>query len=144
MVLSSMRLQKVSVTLWFRRLQCLVLRCFVCFYQPALCRVCVFILWTSCLLINKQIKLELNYRYIFDKQRLFCLMRQKRFWSYFVSSCAHLFEVITWQVCMERVTYIANLIVWFKCGCVCLCCVKYRLSDYFGLNHNMLCLSALC
>ena len=27
--------------------------CFVCFYQPAFCRVCVFILWTSCLLINK-------------------------------------------------------------------------------------------
>ena len=26
MVLSSMQLQKVSVTLWFRRLQCLVLR----------------------------------------------------------------------------------------------------------------------
>jgi len=28
--------------------------CFVCFYQLALCRVCVFILWTSCLLSNKQ------------------------------------------------------------------------------------------
>jgi len=27
--------------------------CIVCFYQPAFCRVCVFILWTSCLLINK-------------------------------------------------------------------------------------------
>ena len=25
----------------------------VCFYQPAFCRVCVFILWASCLLINK-------------------------------------------------------------------------------------------
>jgi len=25
----------------------------VCFYQPAFCRVCVFILWTSCLVINK-------------------------------------------------------------------------------------------
>jgi len=25
--------------------------CFVCFYQPVFCRVCVFILWTSCLLI---------------------------------------------------------------------------------------------
>jgi len=24
--------------------------CFVCFYEPAFCRVCVFILWTSCLL----------------------------------------------------------------------------------------------
>jgi len=24
--------------------------CIVCFYQPAFCRVCVFILWTSCLL----------------------------------------------------------------------------------------------
>ena len=27
--------------------------CFVCFHRPAFCRVCVFILWTSCLLINK-------------------------------------------------------------------------------------------
>jgi len=27
--------------------------CFVCFYQLAFCRVCVFILWTSCLLTNK-------------------------------------------------------------------------------------------
>jgi len=26
--------------------------CFVCFYRPAFCRVCVFMLWTSCLLIN--------------------------------------------------------------------------------------------
>jgi len=25
--------------------------CFVCFYRPAFCRVCVFILWTSCLVI---------------------------------------------------------------------------------------------
>jgi len=25
-------------------------------------------------------------------------MKQKQFWRYFVSSCAHLFEVITWQV----------------------------------------------
>jgi len=24
-----------------------------CFYQPVLCRVCLFILWTSCLFINK-------------------------------------------------------------------------------------------
>jgi len=27
--------------------------CFVCFYQPAFCRVCVFILWPLRLLINK-------------------------------------------------------------------------------------------
>jgi len=26
---------------------------FIWFYQPAFCRVCVFILWTSCLLTNK-------------------------------------------------------------------------------------------
>jgi len=26
--------------------------CFVCFYQPALSRVCVFMLWTSCLPTN--------------------------------------------------------------------------------------------
>ena len=32
--------------------------CFVRFYRPALCRACVFILWTSCLLTNKQIKLN--------------------------------------------------------------------------------------
>ena len=31
-----------------------------CFYQPAFCRVCVFILWTSCLLINKLIKIKLS------------------------------------------------------------------------------------
>jgi len=41
--------KNVSVTLWF----CLQRRCktfcFVCFYQPALCRKCVFVLWTSCL-----------------------------------------------------------------------------------------------
>jgi len=30
--------------------------CFVCFYRPASCRVCVFILWTSCLVTNKWIK----------------------------------------------------------------------------------------
>ena len=42
MVLPSTQLQKVSVTLWFRRLQC---RCktsyFVCSYRPALCRGCL-------------------------------------------------------------------------------------------------------
>jgi len=27
--------------------------CFVCFYRPAFCRVCVLILWTSCMFINK-------------------------------------------------------------------------------------------
>ena len=27
--------------------------CFACFYRPAFCRVCVFIVWTSCLVINK-------------------------------------------------------------------------------------------
>jgi len=32
---------------------------------------------------------------IFDKQRLFCLMRQKQFSSYVVSSYTQLFEVIT-------------------------------------------------
>ena len=32
--------------------------CFVCFYRPVVCRVCVFILWASCLLINKYIKLK--------------------------------------------------------------------------------------
>ena len=31
---------------------------FVCVYRPAFCRVCVFILWTSCLLTNKWIKLN--------------------------------------------------------------------------------------
>jgi len=50
MVLSSVQLQKVSVTLWFRRLRCPTF-CFVCFYWPAFCRLCVFKLWTSCLLI---------------------------------------------------------------------------------------------
>jgi len=30
-------------------------------------------------------------RYVFDKQRLFCLMKQKQLWRYFVSSCTHLF-----------------------------------------------------
>jgi len=44
----------VSVTLWFRRLQCLVKRMFclvlsICVKQG----VCVFILWTSCLFTNK-------------------------------------------------------------------------------------------
>ena len=35
--------------------------CFVCFHQPVLCRVCEFILWTSCLVTNIQIKkLKLN------------------------------------------------------------------------------------
>jgi len=33
--------------------------CFVCFYQPAFCRVCVFILWTSCLLTNKWNEMKL-------------------------------------------------------------------------------------
>jgi len=28
---------------------------------------------------------------ITDKQRLFCLMKQKQFWSYFVSSYTHWF-----------------------------------------------------
>jgi len=32
--------------------------CFVCFYRPAFSTVCVFILWTLCLVINKQIKLK--------------------------------------------------------------------------------------
>jgi len=27
--------------------------CIFWFYQPAFCWVCVFILWTSCLLVNK-------------------------------------------------------------------------------------------
>jgi len=43
--------------------------CFVCFYQPAFCRVCVFILWTSCLLINTWIKLN-------------CYPKWKGHWSY--------------------------------------------------------------
>ena len=30
--------------------------CFVCFYRPAFSTVCVFILWTLCLVINKQMK----------------------------------------------------------------------------------------
>jgi len=30
--------------------------CFVCLYQPAFCRVCVLVLWTPCLLTNKQKK----------------------------------------------------------------------------------------
>ena len=37
--------------------------CFVCFYRPAFCRVCVFILWTSCLLINKYIKKIKKYQF---------------------------------------------------------------------------------
>jgi len=48
--------------------------CIVCFYQPAFCRVCVFILWTSCLLINKWIKLNdsnrPDSRYLVTRTRL--------------------------------------------------------------------------
>jgi len=34
--------------------------CFVCLYQPAFCRVCVFVLWTSCLLTNKHINKKIS------------------------------------------------------------------------------------
>ena len=39
----------MSVTLWFSLQWCCKTFCFVCFYQPALCRKCVFVLWTSSL-----------------------------------------------------------------------------------------------
>ena len=39
--------------------------CIVCLYLPAFCRVCVFVLWTSCLLTNKQIKSKkINANYL--------------------------------------------------------------------------------
>jgi len=44
--------------------------CIVCFYQPAFCRVCVFILWTSCLLTNKKIKLN----YLPSEVKLGCML----------------------------------------------------------------------
>jgi len=56
MVLSCLQrsCKQVSVALFFRRLQCLVKRSVLpCFYRPALCRVCAFIIRTSCLVINK-------------------------------------------------------------------------------------------
>jgi len=59
MVLSSMQLQKCvcySVILP-APMPCKTFS-FVCFYQPALSRVCMFILWTSCLVTNKKIKLN--------------------------------------------------------------------------------------
>jgi len=53
MVLSSMQLQSVcNPVIPPASMPCTML-CIVCCYQPAFCRVCVFILWTSCLLKNK-------------------------------------------------------------------------------------------
>ena len=34
---------------WFCFQRCCKTFCFICFYLPALCRMCVFVLWTSCL-----------------------------------------------------------------------------------------------
>jgi len=48
-VVAKHSVKKASVTLWFS-LQCRCKTfCYVCFYQPALCRKCVFVRWTSCL-----------------------------------------------------------------------------------------------
>ena len=47
--------KNVSASLWFC-LQCLcnvVTFCFVCFYQPAMCRQCLLVLWTSCRTTNQ-------------------------------------------------------------------------------------------
>jgi len=68
-VLANFSVKNVSVTLWFCLQvaksvcnpviqpasinQCLVLRAVLFVYRPAFCRVCVFILWTSCQLTNK-------------------------------------------------------------------------------------------
>ena len=60
MVLSSMQLQKVSVTLWFRRLQCLVLRSVLSVFSTCVLQsVCVHSMdFVSA--INKQIKNKIN------------------------------------------------------------------------------------
>ena len=41
-------LNYVSVAKWFSLQRRCETFCFVCFYQPALCRMCVFVQWTSC------------------------------------------------------------------------------------------------
>jgi len=67
-VLANSSVKNVSVTLWLclqrscksvcnpvippAPMPCKT-SCFVCFYRPAFCRVCVFMLWTSCLVKNK-------------------------------------------------------------------------------------------
>jgi len=53
MVLSSIQLQKVSVTLLFRRLQCPVLRAVLSVFIDLRSAESVLTLWTSCLLTNK-------------------------------------------------------------------------------------------
>ena len=47
---------EVSNFAWHRRFslqRCCKTFCLACFYQPALCRMCVFVLWTSCLRVKK-------------------------------------------------------------------------------------------
>jgi len=53
MVLSSMQLQKVSNPVILPASMPCTTFCFVCVYRPAFCRVCVFILWILCLVINQ-------------------------------------------------------------------------------------------
>jgi len=81
-------------------------------------------------------------RCTFDKQHLFCLMRHKQFWSYFVSSCTHLLQVITFQVwnawpTQLTVRQMTNLNVGklLVLVSICLRCEKNRLSYNFKLQH---------
>jgi len=54
--LANNRVRNVSVTLWFRLQPRCKTFCFVCFYQSALCKQCVFVLRTSCQLEKKFIQ----------------------------------------------------------------------------------------
>ena len=78
---------------------------------------------------------------IFDKQRLFCLVRRKQFWSCFVSSCTHLFELWSYHMtsleCMRhtQLTAMSNLNVGKLVVVVYLRCVKNRLSHSFKPQH---------
>ena len=75
MVLSSTQLQKVSVTQWFRRLQCLIKRSVLSVFIDLRTAECVFSLWTSCLVINKKIKLKYHTFFQMHITALFKWMR---------------------------------------------------------------------
>jgi len=49
---------------WFSLQRCCKPFCFVCFYWPALCRMFVFVLWTSCL----RVKIHYYYMWPFAKK----------------------------------------------------------------------------
>jgi len=49
--LADSSVKNVSVTFWFCLQRYCKTFCFVCFYQAALCRQSLFVLWSPCLLV---------------------------------------------------------------------------------------------